>query len=240
MVNIVRRKIKRYRSKNPYEHELLFGILGGVFALSKFFAVLLLCLLAYVAFERMKTNQSVSQQVVETDNVAVAVNSARSLVSENTINDKAVRLSDSAVSSATQTAGEVAASVAPSAASPIRTIDNSLTASPVSGGEILFDQEGSQWILDLPGDDYVMQFASTPDSTAILEFAREYLRSGAVIYTFKRTPSGRPVYGVASKEVHSSLEAAQQELQKLPVALRQANPWIRPIAPLQRAIRGAL
>jgi septal ring-binding cell division protein DamX len=102
---------------------------------------------------------------------------------------------------------------------------------------ILNSEASVEWLIQLKPSEFIIQFATTPDKPAIIAFATENLStSGAAVYPFKRTPSGRYVYGVSTIEVYKSLESAQLALGKLPPALQQSKPWIRPVKALQEEV----
>lgn len=118
---------------------------------------------------------------------------------------------------------------------PKQSARNSSTEPRYSG--ILNSETSIEWLNQLKPSEFIIQFATTPDKPAIIAFATENLStSGAAVYPFKRTPSGRYVYGVSTIEVYKSLESAQLALGELPPALQQSKPWIRPVKALQEEV----
>ena len=95
---------------------------------------------------------------------------------------------------------------------------------------------GSEWILQLADDKFVIQFGTSPDRALIEQEARAFPDPPVAIYPFKRTPSSRLVYGYSSG-VYDSLDEALRIVETLPQALVAYGPWIRPVAQLKEQIK---
>jgi hypothetical protein len=119
------------------------------------------------------------------------------------------------------------------------TPDSEQNTATVKTPGILHGNEAVDWLESLNANEFVVQFASTPDWNAISQFAGQYLPDDAVIYTYKRTPSGRPIYGVASKQTFDSLDSAQTALETIASPALKEDPWIRPVAQLLEAVSTA-
>lgn len=99
---------------------------------------------------------------------------------------------------------------------------------------------GADWILSRKPGEFTVQFASSPDKPLMVEFASFFDSNAEIaIYPFKRTPTNRPVYGLASG-VYPSFESAQLAIEKLPASIREYDPWIRPLKTLQTQVRSFL
>jgi septal ring-binding cell division protein DamX len=109
-------------------------------------------------------------------------------------------------------------------------VDRPAATSPIT----LADQK---WILEQDPRRYTIQFGTSPNRDLLLEQALT-LRGDQdpAVYPFKRTPSGRPVFGLSSG-LYDSFDAAEQQLASLPESLKTFQPWIRPLNDLQRQIR---
>ncbi|OED40647.1 hypothetical protein AB833_11290 [Chromatiales bacterium (ex Bugula neritina AB1)] len=97
--------------------------------------------------------------------------------------------------------------------------------------------ETGRWVLEQDNSKYTIQFGSSPDRQLLIQDAQQFDSTEPMaIYVFKRTPTNRPVYGLA-RGVYDSLDHASQSLTQLPPELKIFDPWIRPINKLQDQIR---
>jgi len=221
MASIIQRKIKKYRRDNPYSHELLFWFLGAVETLVK---IVLLGILMFALFwlysywqpaDDSQSTQPVAQRI--------PAQTAKPNTRDTTIVSPAV--TSAKVEEVLALSDPETTNISPVANAPI---------------EIRKDQEGIDWISRLDPGEFIIQFASSADESALIEFSMEYLPGGAVVYPIKRTPSGRHVLGVSSDVIYDSLGAAQRALENMPSSIKQDNPWIRPARQVQRAISNTL
>jgi len=100
---------------------------------------------------------------------------------------------------------------------------------------LLDNTPGILWINSLPDTHYVIQFASSVDKPTLIAFANNHLQKGAVIFPFKITADKQTMYGVASG-LYETMDSAMQAIERFPQALRQHQPWIRPVASLQKQV----
>lgn len=211
MPSLIPRKLRRYRKMHPYSFPLLFTLLDAAESMVKFIFILAIGLVGYVLFKNWTTPEGPTPDVAAQQAPALVV------ADQNNFEPQPVEF--------TQWEAPLNSTTVPA-----------VSTAPVESSRILADQQGVEWISQLRPSEYIIQFASTPDEQAILEFTRQYLATGAVIYPFKRTPSGRPIFGVATQSVYASLDAAKQAIEKMPAPLRESRPWIRPVNQLQQAV----
>ncbi len=290
MFTVIERKIRRYKSKHPYKHELLFLLLEGALAASRLLIIVALCFVGYLVFEKAINSPTASTPDKPANDLSMtAADSATSNTGEpgNAIAKQVPIESTSAVTpepglpvkpdntgASPAIAQETADAPRPSTAdrnntptdTPASLASNALAKPadaqttqqnrqvtdttfdtdtttekperPVAGtsAKVTGKRQGASWIMSLPSEEYIIQFASTPDEQAIIEFSQLNLQQDAVIYPFRRTPSGRPVFGIAHMATYLSLESAQQAIEELPLYLQQSDPWIRPVNTIQNAI----
>ncbi|MEM7257620.1 MAG: hypothetical protein AAF404_09555 [Pseudomonadota bacterium] len=210
MPSLIPRKLRHYRRLHPYSHPLFFATLDTIESLLKLIFLLGFGLAAYFLFKNW----------VLPDQYPIAA------APQNISNTSKVEQSSLAQEI---NEGAIKPSLPPEP-EPLKTAPNV---------RIVANQDGIDWVRQLPPSEYIIQFAATPDKDAIMAFSRENLSTGAVIYPFKRTPSGRPVFGVAMQNVYLSLDAAQRAVEQLPASLQEAKPWIRPVNQLQKAVSDA-
>ena len=219
MPSLIPRKIRRYKKEYPYSYPALFFFLEMADSLIKLSLIAALLFGGYVAFNRY--NQPVSpdtalQTIAAADEQpASAQSDFNPILAERPTEAPADRPSEPAKLAVIETAPE----------------------KPLP--QILDGNQAIGWIQQQVSSYYLIQFASSPDKDALLEFARDNLTTPSVLYPYKRTPTNRPVYGVASG-LHSSMESAQQSLSQLPPELQSYDPWIRPVDKLQRDITSTL
>lgn len=218
--------MRRYQAHNPYSHRTFFFLLAAFESLLKFAAAIAIVLGSYVYLKNKISvaEQSAAQQSREAPAVTVAAQPA----SEPNLDASAKGVTEP-TSDASTTAQPAALQTDVQPIAVVSATDNS--------GEILNSQASVDWLSQLKPSDFVIQFAATPDKSAITAFANENMAAtGAAIYPFKRTPSGRQVFGIATVASYDSLESARLALQSLPAALQQEKPWIRPVKDLQRQV----
>ena len=96
---------------------------------------------------------------------------------------------------------------------------------------------GTQWMLEQNPEHFIIQYGSSPDLKLLKQFAAEMGTEDPIaIYPFKTTPSGKPVFGIASS-LHGDLDAGLNYVEQLPAAVREFGPWVRPLKNVQRQIR---
>jgi len=96
---------------------------------------------------------------------------------------------------------------------------------------------GTQWMLEQNPEHFIVQYGSSPDLKLLKQFAVEMGSAEPIaIYPFKTTPSGKPVFGIASS-LHGDLDAGLNYVKELPAAVREFGPWVRPLKNVQQQIR---
>ena len=96
---------------------------------------------------------------------------------------------------------------------------------------------GTQWMLEQNPEHFIIQYGSSSDLKLLKQFAAEMGTEDPIaIYPFKTTPSGKPVFGIASS-LHGDLDAGLNYVEQLPAAVREFGPWVRPLKNVQRQIR---
>jgi septal ring-binding cell division protein DamX len=246
----------------------LFFFLGVAETVFKAGCLLLFCYGAYFIFDTVaKRARSPHSTVVNTVDSA-ANNTVESAVADNSVENSTINTdknaatnllefsahaSDevsggetiiaSAVEDLTPTEAVPQSSVATKSTNSrnlaASTSDSEQSPAPVETPAILQGDAAVDWLKSLNSSEFVVQFASTPDWNAISQFAGQHLPDDAVIYAYKRTPSGRPIYGVASKKVFDSLDSAKTALETLASPTLKEDPWIRPVTQLLEAVSAA-
>ena len=230
MPSLIPRKIRRYKKENPYSHRGLFFILESTDSLIQLAIIALLCFSGYAALTHLTTREAdtlASSSVLDPTKIEAEV--AKSDHHEKPAVLMASTNAPSTVSSAASAAPENSELNAVSPNAPSQT----LASAPIDGTDAI------RWIKQQKPSDYLIQFASSPNKSAMLEFALSNLSDGSVLYPYKRTPSNRPVYGLASG-VYPSLDTAQQAITEMPAALQNQKPWIRPLGQLQSQIAATI
>ncbi len=231
MPSLIPRKIRRYKKEYPYSYRGLFFFLELADSLFQLAIVGLLCFGGYAALKHLTTKEADS---LASTSVPAALDTIESEVADNHNNKKPEVLTASteapaSVSSAISTTELVVPAISDATATASITPQQTLSSAPIDGTEAI------SWVNQQRSSDYLIQFASSPDKSAMLEFALSNLSDGSVLYPYKRTPSNRPVYGLA-RGVYPSLETAQQAISEMPAALRNQQPWIRPLGQLKSQI----
>jgi len=91
------------------------------------------------------------------------------------------------------------------------------------------DMVDAEWVTRLNPEHFIVQYGSTVDLELIEEFVPVINSSEEIaIYPFKKTPSGRLVYGIATG-VYDDLDNALESVEKLSAEARAYNPWVRPV-----------
>lgn len=94
----------------------------------------------------------------------------------------------------------------------------------------------SKWVQGLNPAHYIMQFGASPDRALLDEFIPVINQSEPIaVYLFKRTPSGRPVYGIATG-VYKTADAALAAIESFSAQARSHEPWVRKISDLKEDI----
>lgn len=221
MPSLIPRKIRRYKKEYPYSYPALFFFLELADSLVKYSLVAALLFGSYIALNRYTQSTSLASQqtTAETNETISVVAATRS--DNKSVQERPTKL----------------VHAEPPTNSTKLTVIETATKKPLP--QILEGNQAIGWIQQQVSSYYLIQFASSPDKAALLEFARENLQAPSILYPYKRTPSNRPVYGVASG-LFSSMESARQSLSQLPQELQSYEPWIRPIDKLQRDITSTL
>lgn len=224
MPSLIPRKIKRYKREYPYSHPVLFFFLELADSLAQLAIVSLLLLGGYLGYKHYSQQQPEQQLEQQADSSVQEPTLHATLETPTLVETSSIDLQP--------VASNVPVENSILIPEDQRKIDSSASV-------ILEGSDAVKWINQQQNSDYLIQFASSPDKEALLEFARLNIQTVAVLYPYKRTPSNRPVYGLASG-VHPSLDAAQQSITRLPQALQSQQPWIRPLGQLQTEITRTL
>jgi len=124
---------------------------------------------------------------------------------------------------------EIAAQVVTTQAAIAQTTKEEPTNSTAVRDHELVDE---QWIAQLNPKHFIVQYGSTLDIEKLIEFIPVIKNTEEIaVYPFRRTPSGRLVYGIATG-VHPNLESALASLEELSPEARAYNPWVRSIQEL--------
>ena len=89
-----------------------------------------------------------------------------------------------------------------------------------------------EWVTRLNPEHFIVQYGTSPDLELLEEFIPIINNEEEIaIYPFKKTPTGRLVYGIATG-VYTDLDTALESLEELPAEARAYEPWVRPIKDL--------
>jgi len=97
----------------------------------------------------------------------------------------------------------------------------------------------SSWILQLPDDNFIVQFGSSLDRSRLYEDAKAFPVDQVAFYPFKLANNERIIYGF-SAGVYSSLDEATLAIKQMPQSQVANAPWIRPVAELKKQIKAAI
>ena len=107
---------------------------------------------------------------------------------------------------------------------------------PIATAPVKPDLVDEQWITRLNPEQFIVQYGSSVDLELIEEFIPVINNAEKIaIYPFKKTPSGRLVYGIATG-VYTDLDTALASLDDLPAEARAYEPWVRPVNELIKQI----
>ncbi len=223
MWSLVPRSIRRYRREHPYSNPFLFLCVDF---LDSTLQIVIVCGVIYAGYN-IVTRQNAEQTM------AVAVDSNQTL--EPIQGD---------IEAAIDSFQVIPAVIAASATTPTMNnnpahVDQNHNQSTTQTRLLLDDKFGIRWVNSLPPGQYTIQFASSIDKAALVEFANDNLSRGAAIYPFKITDNNQPLFGVASG-VYDSLYTALKVIDKFPEPLLQHGPWVRPVVELQREVSQAM
>ena len=211
---------RRFRNRSRYDAPFLWGLFDLIVGLTKIAIPFLLIAIVWQHGAQLSKFSSqilgdFSENLIEkyagTENEVVAVAKGETFQQQTTTQNKS--------------ALPVKTSVA--TASPIQAISGSPEVSRIVN---------QQWILEQSSDKFTIQFGTSPDSELLLEFVPLIATGSPVsIFPFKRTPSGRLVFGI-STGLYSTLEEAATAVNTMPAAAQEFDPWIRPLGQLKRDI----
>ncbi len=102
------------------------------------------------------------------------------------------------------------------------------------------DLVSEKWILDQNRSTFTIQFGSSPDIHLLEQFI-SIIDTGlpVAIYPYKKTPSGRNVYGLATG-LYSDLDTALSAVESLSDSAKAFGPWVRPMTDLQNQVKRTL
>ena len=93
-----------------------------------------------------------------------------------------------------------------------------------------------QWINELNPNHFIIQYGSAMDLELLNNFITRINNDEEIaIYPYRKTPSGRLVYGIATG-VHTNRQAALASLDELTTEARAYKPWVRPVKELIKEI----
>ena len=157
----------------------------------------------------------------------------------NTLNTKSVSIAQSEEQTTVKTAVMI-----PSATTAIvgeftetqltgfRQLNVSDTSERAANVTIVYEQ----WVLEQNPEHFIIQFGTSEDLDLMKRFAAEFATTDPIaIYHYDDSPSGKPVYGIASS-LHNSLDAGLDRVRELPTDIRLLGPWVRPLKKIQRQI----
>jgi len=200
------RSYRRYRYNNRYDSPLLILIIDSCLLVLKYACIVALFAIAWLAATSLH-DRNIEQPVV---------------ASQSESSEQMIVPAVSETNTALLSQSELAENLTP---------DNN--AAPKPKVETL----DSSWVLKQNPDHFIVQYGSSPDLELMKQFAQEMDSTEPMaIYVFKRTPSGRPVYGIAST-LHTDLDEALSFVKQLPTTARQFDPWVRPLKDLQNSIK---
>jgi len=114
-------------------------------------------------------------------------------------------------------------------AAPALTAEPNIESRPATTASAKPDMVDAEWVTRLNPEHFIVQYGSTVDLELIQEFVPVINSSEEIaIYPFKKTPSGRLVYGIATG-VYDDLDNALESVEKLSAEARAYNPWVRPV-----------
>jgi len=208
------RSYRRYRYNNRYDAPLLILIIDSCLIVLKY-----ACVAAMLALAWLVTGSLRDRHTAQTITTITTVHSESSVVT--------------ATNTAQPIQPKLAAQLALSESVDNLIPDNKRNITPKPKVDIL----DSSWVLQQNPDHFIVQYGSSPDLELLEQFAQEMNHNEPMtIYTYKRTPSGRPVYGIAST-LHTDLDIALAYVEQLPANARQFGPWVRPLKNLQNQIK---
>ncbi len=229
----VRRNYKRFRVDNHYSYPALFFFVDILLGALKVLAIGFVLAIAWLIFNRYFVEQhqidtgATIDVASQSEGVKPKPGREKATAEKNVVSMNALSAQEgnlSMVPAASETARlDTTAADEPAAASPAGTADN-------------FSLMDHNWILGKSKLGYTVQLGSSPEKAKLVDFAKQIeLDEQLHIYTFKLTPSGRPVYGLAFG-VYSDFEVAEKVIEELPASLQEYQPWIRRIDTLQDQI----
>lgn len=213
----VRRRLRRYRTENPYSHTLLFLCLDVFWDLLKIFLVGLVLVTGWFFSSKWMSSlqQSPQAEAVILDESRQPVVPVVARSTEFTEIEKTDRVADAETDVATNDAK----------------IPKQL--SPEEEAAVVAKLFDNKWLLSQSRGNYTLQLGSSPEKEKLVAFAGELaIFEQAHIFAFKVSSIGNPIYGL-SIGMYPDMESAQKSIEELPPSFRQFKPWVRPIGELQ-------
>ena len=217
MFSFIPNAVKRYRRDHPYTHPVLFFAVDCTDSLLQFAVLGLIGYAGYYSFERWTSNS-------ETPAVATASVQPLVIQTEETAIDQNQLYQTALIEASSNSATKPAI--------------GKLTVAPINRAEpnhLLDGKYALRWVESQPETGFTIQFGSSTDKAALIDFASEHLNKGAVIYPFKQTNSNRTMYGVASG-LYDSIPSALRAIDNMSATLVAYEPWIRPMSKLQKQV----
>ncbi len=238
------RKYRRFKHENQYDSPILIFFIDIAISLAKVCLICALLIAAWVIGSRWVSSPPPTFQTSTELPVIAELNSndpasdaepTNNAASGSTEVNEAVVVSLSNKASTTDS-GDQNISLTNSATT---TSDNDDAAALVPTVErnkppTITDES---WILTLNPNDFIIQFGSSTDLQLFDEFVPVIdTEQPIALYSYKRTPSGRPVYGIATG-VYADADRALAAVSNLSAEARAFNPWVRKISDLTADIR---
>ncbi len=108
------------------------------------------------------------------------------------------------------------------------TKDNKIPPADIATGNkpVMVDEK---WLTQLNPSHYIIQYGSTVDVELLSEFIPIISNDEEIaIYPYRKTPSGRMVYGIATG-VYDDMETALAALEQISTEARAYGPWVRQV-----------
>lgn len=244
------RRYRKFRHQNRYNTPLLIFLMDSMIWLLKTIVALVILVTIWVVITKYTNSPSVAEtdtaSSIDADTVAITTTPADDpKLTKASSEEPAIvtqPLPDKADTLVTIQQDNTLQGMATDA-SPIRSNKSADTVSlkPLDAKtpDLKPDIKDEKWILGMNSTSYVIQFGSSTDTTLFEEFIPVINNGDPIsVYPYKLTPSGRPVYGIASG-IYNSHKAAAAAVETYSAEARAYKPWIRKVATLINQIDSA-
>lgn len=212
---------RRYRHENRYDAPLLIFFTDVCLGLGKLLFLAILLAGLWVAGNRLA--QKVTAPPV-----------AQSATNVKTVSQQTSQTNSSLESRLESLAATTEVDSTTSSSFAMSSVDMNSVA--MSEGTAKENRVTEKWILEQKASTFTIQFGSSPDLELLEQFI-PVINTGQPIalYAYKKTPTGRNVYGLATG-LYNDLDTALSTVEKLPAAAKEFEPWVRPMKDLQTQI----